>query len=192
MDWLTFSVELTKALIWPLFVVVILIVMRKPLSELIPYLKKLKLGELEAEFEKTVRQIKDSMDEEIMLENGEKASPLSPAEVKRMFKLAEIAPNAAVLEAWKKLELEAKQLIARRGYELDYDISTPYLLIEGILEKARLIELKKVKVFRELRSLRNRIAHAADFEISINQAKEYVGLTNSLRRYLLLARKRKK
>jgi hypothetical protein len=192
MDWLTFSIELTKALIWPLFIAVILIVMRKPLSELIPYLKKLKLGELEAEFEKTVREIKDSMDEEIVLKNEKKTYPLSSAEVKRMYYLAEIAPNAAVLEAWKKLELEAKKLIAGRGYDLDYNTATPYRLIERILEKAQLIELKKVKVFCELRSLRNKIAHAADFEISTDQAKEYVGLANSLRRHMLFVQKNKK
>lgn len=192
MDWLTFSVELIKALIWPLLVVIILIIIRKPLSELVPYLKKLKLGELEAEFEKTVRQIKDNMDQEPALKSKKTAALIPPAETERLYQLAEIAPNAAVLEAWKKLELAAKELIARRGYELDYNIAAPYRLIERILEKTQLIELKKVKVFNELRKLRNKIAHAADFEISFDQAKEYIALANSLRSYLLLALKNKK
>ena len=100
MDWLTFSVELVKALIWPLMVVIILIIIRKPLSQLVPYLKKLKLGELEAEFEKTVKQIKDSMDLEPVLNNKKKAAVIPPAEAERLYQLSEIAPNAAVLEAW--------------------------------------------------------------------------------------------
>lgn len=192
MDWLTFSVELIKALIWPLLVVIVLIIIRKPLSELVPYLKKLKLGELEAEFEKSVRQIKDNLDQEPALKSKKTAALIPAAETERLYQLAEIAPNAAVLEAWKKLELAAKKLIAQMGYDLDYNIAAPYRLIAQILEKARLIELKKVKVFDELRKLRNKIAHAADFEIASDQAKEYVGLANSLRGCLLLALKHKK
>jgi len=46
-------------------------------------------------------------------------------------------------------------------------------------------------VFADLRILRNKIAHAVEFEISTAQAREYVALATSLRAYFLLAAKNK-
>jgi hypothetical protein len=192
MNWLEFSVEMVKALVWPLLVVVALVIIRKPLSELVPYLKRLKVGELEAEFEKSVREIRDNLDRELLAKDKKAAAVIPQSELEDLTQLAEIAPNAAVLETWKTVELAAKKLIASRGYKLDYNTSMPYRLIERILRKANLVEMKKIKVFDELRRLRNKIAHAADFEISSVQAREYIGLANSLRAYLLLEAKKKK
>ena len=191
MDLLTFSVELTKTLIWPLLVVIILLIIRKPLFDLVPYLKKIKLGELEAEFDKTVQDIKNNIDQELILNNNKNSALIPAQDLESMYKLAEIAPNSAVLESWKKVELAAKELISQRGYKIDYNITTPYRLIERVLEKTRIAELKKVKVFAELRKLRNKIAHVEDFEISREQANEYIGLSNSLRTYFLSAAKNK-
>jgi hypothetical protein len=187
MSWLEFSIELIKALIWPIVFVIVLIVIRKPLAGLVPYLKRLKLGELEAEFDKTVEQIKADLDQDLLRENREAALLIPGNEIESLTGLAEIAPNAAVLQAWKKVEQAARELVASRGYELDYHVAAPYRLLENMLKKAGLAETKKIKVFDDLRILRNKIAHAAEFEISPAQAGEYVTLATSLRAYFLLA-----
>jgi DNA-directed RNA polymerase specialized sigma24 family protein len=50
MDWKTFLTELTKALAWPTTVIVLAFVLRTPVASLARLLRKLKYGDVEAEF----------------------------------------------------------------------------------------------------------------------------------------------
>jgi len=47
MDTLTFISELIKAVAWPMTAIVLVVLLRKPIIELIPLLRKLKYKELE-------------------------------------------------------------------------------------------------------------------------------------------------
>lgn len=182
MDILTFIAKLADSLAWPLVVVITLILLRRPLSELLPQVKKLRYKELEAEFGREVAQI----DEKVSSELPEKvqAAPLPESAESKLLNLAGIAPNAAVLEAWKSIEESARSLIAQRGHQLDADSATPYFLIERVLSRGGILEPAKIKIFRDLRLLRNKVAHAEDFPLSSRQAAEYVRVAMTLCRYL--------
>jgi hypothetical protein len=56
LDWLTFISKIIEACGWPLAVVIVVLLLRRQVQELIPALKRLKAGPLEAEFEKRVAE----------------------------------------------------------------------------------------------------------------------------------------
>ena len=56
MDTLTFVSEALKSLAWPVVVVFLVLMLKKPITELIPLLRKLKYKELEMEFSEAVIQ----------------------------------------------------------------------------------------------------------------------------------------
>ena len=142
----------------------------------------MKYKDFEAEFAQDVQQLKQEVIQE--LPERPLLVPEHEKEEKRLYEMAEIAPNAAVMEVWKHVETAAKNLISSRGHDLAYDISTPYRLIERVLDRGGLIEKRKVKIFNELRRLRNKVAHAGEFEVSPTQAAEYVQLAILLVEYL--------
>ncbi len=62
MDWLTFLVELAKALGWPFAVVVLVFVLRQSLVKLIPTLRHLKYGDFEADFGEKLEEAEHKAD----------------------------------------------------------------------------------------------------------------------------------
>ena len=182
MDWLTFISKLADALAWPLAVVVALILFRAPIIALFPELRRLRYKDFEVEFDKEIEALKAAAGPEL---SAGIAETETHREIRsRLTTLADIAPNAAVLEAWAQVQTAAKSLIERHGHKLDYDVAEPYRLIQQILERSGLLERRKIKVFQDLRRLRNKAAHADGFDVAPAQAKEYVELAVSLAGYM--------
>jgi hypothetical protein len=181
MDLLTFISKIIGALAWPVSIFFALWLFRRQIGQLLPQIRRLKYKDFEAEFGETVRKLKAKA---IPLLLPVQARGVLPSPSERLEHLVEISPSAAVQEAWKEIESAAKALIERRGYKLDYDIQTPFRLIERVLEKTELIDSRKLRIFHELRQLRNKVAHAEDFEVSEDQAYEYIQLAMILINYL--------
>jgi hypothetical protein len=101
-----------------------------------------------------------------------------------LFQLADIAPNASVVEAWRSIEQSARNLIQAHGHDVDYDVSTPYKLIRNWLVRGKIIDEQSGKVFEQLRQLRNKVIHADGYELTADQARECIDPAVKLRRYL--------
>lgn len=181
MDSLTFISELVDALAWPATVLVIVWLLRGPLTQLIPEVRKLKYRDFEAEFGREVEDLRERMVNAIP---PSKTAPEKTESFERLEELARIAPNAAVLEAWKEVEAAARRLLAAHGLEVDSTGATPYLRIEQMLQRGEYVEESRVKIFKDLRRLRNKVAHATGYEISHVQAQEYIELALALKESL--------
>jgi len=97
MDLLSFSLELVKILVWPLVVIIGLFAFRRPLEYLIPYLRRVKIKEFEAEFESGIDKINNA-EQIIKLPERERKLDIS------VKALAENYPRAAILEIWTQIE----------------------------------------------------------------------------------------
>jgi len=62
MDWKAFIAALVDSLAWPLIILLALFLLRQPLSQLLPVLKKLKYGDLELEFAGKIKSLKAEVD----------------------------------------------------------------------------------------------------------------------------------
>lgn len=173
MTWLEFLSSVVGSIAWPAVVLAGLFILKSPIESAIPRLSKLKFKELEAEFDRDLDKI-----EQEAKEAGFEA--IEDAEVVKDFQeslrqIAEISPNAAIVEAFRKIERSAKNLLQAKGHAPDYKVVAPYRLIERVLEKTDTLGKREVKIFRDLRQLRNKVTHL-DFSASRNQADEYIEL----------------
>jgi len=175
MDTNAFISSLVGSLAWPASILMIVVLLRGPVGQLIPQLRKLKYGDLEADFGKEVEQVRQAAEKALPKSASDKAGQSGDPEA-----LADVAPNAAVLAAWKEVEVAAKKLVAAHGHELDLDVANPFLALERVLDGTELVERSKVKIFHDLRQLRNRVAHAGEYEVTKQQAKEYARLGRAL------------
>jgi hypothetical protein len=178
MDLLTFVAECVKALAWPGSVLVIVLILRRPLTQLLPLLQRIKWKDFEAEFGEGLQEAKNSV--QVVLAPEDTRLLPAPEEQGRLAKLAELSPRAAILEAWTTLEAEAIQY-ARTHYEvggLPPSMELPHAM--RTLQEASAFPVPLRQVFRDLRALRNQAAHAPEFSLSAADAIEFVGLVGRL------------
>src|SRR5437016_3080005 len=101
MDWLQFIAAIISALAWPTTVGVIICVLRKPILELIPALRKLRLKEFELEFRDRLADAQTS----VALLANEKAKEDVPLLKQASYyrDLARVSPGAALMEVWMEV-----------------------------------------------------------------------------------------
>jgi hypothetical protein len=181
MDWPTFVTELIKALAWPITVLIIIIVLRKPLANLLPTLQRLRYRDLEIEFGRQVQELSEDVKRELPAAT---AAGTDRPHVARLGELAQLSPRAVVLESWLDVEEAAIEATRRRGLNLAYrELRAPILLGQA-LEQSGILDESKAQIYHRLRILRNAAAHASEFAFEPDSALEYADAAMRLAAYL--------
>jgi hypothetical protein len=176
MDALTFAAEITKASAWPTAVVLIALMIRKPVTELLPFLRTLKYKGIELEFSRELAQLKSDASENESASSQKPEPASSSAQNQRLLKLASISTRAAVLEAWAELESVAVAVASA----MSNDVFKNHLALGSYLLQCKVISEKQLAVFNRLRALRNMAAQAIDLNLSETEARTYVELASAL------------
>ena len=100
MDWLSFIAAIVKALAWPLTALGIFLVLRRPLLALVPLLARLKFKDFELDFGRRLAEVSAEAARLPSVRAGNAAD-------EALLRLAPVAPRAAILEAWLRLEAAA-------------------------------------------------------------------------------------
>ncbi len=171
-----FTIALLDKLVWPTVVVFAILILRKPVAALVPLAKKLKYKDFELEFGQELKAIS---------KKAEGAFPeMKPDKKAALIATAEHMSNAAVIEAWNVVDDAAELLCKSIDSNIDLNVDTRYKLIEDFLLEQKVIDTKKGKLFNELRQLRNKVAHAAGYEVGKAEAIQYIDLCFKLTEYL--------
>jgi hypothetical protein len=174
MDWLTALIRLIEALALPVAAVIIVLLFRREFRQLVPLVRKLKAGPLEAEFAREIQEIAEEAGEATTTEVGEKPDP-------RRITLSELAilhPRSAILEAWRGVENATMRAALQKAAGSPMpNISSPSKALRELV-RADAISTEDVALFHDLRGLRNQAVHAADFEPDRDAALRYVELAS--------------
>ena len=111
MDWLTFLIRLTEARALPITAVVILLAFRRDLRQLVPLVRKLKAGPLEAEFERDIREISQHTGAATTPQIEEEPDPRKAT----LIELARLHPRSAILEAWLGVETAVRRAALQKA-----------------------------------------------------------------------------
>jgi hypothetical protein len=177
MDWLTFTAAVIRAVAWPLTALIIILVLRRPLLNLLPLLQQLRVKGIELEFGRRVEVL--AADAAELPAAGGAAGALPPVRPP-VAQLAEVSPRAAVLESWLEVRAAAVDALRRRGVPYrSRDVESP-LGLRRALEGAGILDAPTLGVFDELRNLRNAAAHAPAFSIDPGSALDYARLAGRL------------
>lgn len=180
MDVLTFTAQVIKALAWPTAVVLVALMVRKPVIELLPFLRRLKYKEIELEFSKELAQLKSEVTANEPTTSQKTAAPSAlNATSNRLFSIASISKSAAILEAWSELESASVAVASSYWSQPPSDAFKNPKLGEYLLQ-CKVIDEKQLVVFNKLRELRNKAAHAVDLNLSEEEARTYIELATSL------------
>jgi hypothetical protein len=177
MDNQTLLVQLVSALAWPLTVIIVALMFRQEIRKVASRLSTLSYGDMKAEFEKDLNKLEREVKELPIKESATKVEhKKSDAETldsyERLSRIAEISPRAAIMEAWRDIEVTTKQVTDAYGISTDGHIAGVRAIRE--LVRQHLLPESVVKVYEQMRGLRARAAHAPDFTITADEAKRYI------------------
>ena len=186
MDAITATVELIKALAWPIAAVVMLRMFREPLLALIPAIKTVKFAGAELTVATQVDEVK-ALAQAIPPVGGPEAQRDSPevsSEVDRLYEIAALLPRAAISEAWRRVELSGADAVRRRcPPDLPKSLRVPGTFAEA-LRRYGVISPELFVAVAKLRKIRNEAVHSTDFGIEPGTARDYVETALSLARDL--------
>lgn len=154
MDWKAFIAAIVDSLVWPVVILSVLFLLRKPLADLLPFLSKLKYGDLELEFAGKIKALKEEVDKGVY----PKIEGLDPT-VEFILKFTNMArsnPKQAIIEASGEVD---NVLI---GAALEHEVPAPVVkgIFEGIaalhnLEKKGVVKTEVTNLFERLLEIRN-------------------------------------
>lgn len=202
MSWLEFISSIIKSVAWPIIVLIAVLALRKPVSQLILKLAELKLktvkyGEFEATFEDKLEDVESNVNPE-----GESVNSSVNDSEDVSFKntdlafvnIAEEAPHLAVAMAWQELEYAITNILIELGvYEslfVGVRIKRPPTAYQGIkyLNNNGYISDNFVKTFNDLHQLRRFAVHNHhDHLITYDEAIRYRKVTKRLIKMLQAA-----
>lgn len=176
MNWLEFISSVVGSIAWPLATFAIAFLLRDQIRQLIQRIKRLAVGENAVDFS-------ERLDEAEAISAG--AANVTDADPEtlalpgaKMQQLIALSPSAAVLEAWKEIEVRTIKLAEpyHSSAGLNRDGRRPYNVraSANALLKAGLISPETYALVLDLTQLRNAAAHSDD--VTASDAVRFVQL----------------
>ena len=174
-----FVASLVQSLAWPAGVVAVVIVLRKPIGAVLGQgVRRVKAGPVEVEFDQLQAEIREEL-----ARSPELADAQVPAQIgslslgEELSRLAEVAPETAVMTAYRRIEERLTEI-------LDGDDALPRDWVTGrqlakIAWERGLISEEARAAIDGLSVLRNLTAHVGG-DISADRARDYLALADAV------------
>ncbi|MBK0417033.1 hypothetical protein JD974_21745 [Chromobacterium haemolyticum] len=184
MDWLTFITKVVEATAWPVVACICFFALKEQLLRLFPFLRRLKYKEFEAEFGEGLREVSEKLIanvEPVTFTTLPEAIATTGSSRDHFIRLAEVAPRAAILEAWLQIEHAAQRLIRSHGVAERRPLRMvgPAIILD-CLDKTSVVTPEQRESFNKLRQLRNKVVHFAEISLPLDEVIEYIDLALSL------------
>ena len=179
-------VALADALAWPITILVLAFALRKSfspevISELVRRTLSIKAGAVEVTFDKDLREaekqaaaVATSTSPDKKLNSGLLTTDISEL----LARVAEHAPQVAILEAWMEVE-KAILDVARSSGVVEPERRTRHKLLLDLVRRG-IVSEEICEVYKRLREIRNKVVHRVDAEIDVLETERYIDLATDL------------
>jgi hypothetical protein len=154
--WLDCLSAIVGAVAWPIAATAIALIFKKQIADLLRKIRKLSWGDKQADFSGELDKVeKVALTTEPIIGDAQQPPPL-PSE--RFQQLVVLSPAAAILDAWKLIELRLNELAKK----LAVGENVPPRVMLLWLQKQKLITTQVSIILSELQKIRNEAAHSKD------------------------------
>lgn len=168
-EYLEFISEIVSHLAWPVTVLILVILLRKRLSDLLSSITKLKFRDLEMDFKRLAESA------EMLPEDEAPRQPISEPNLtflnsfeKQIMDVATHAPSAAILLAWTGVETAMASAVSRMAISPDPpSMRSPGHTLDSLRRFAELPN-EVGDLINEMRELRNKVAYNEHHRSSIS------------------------
>lgn len=194
-EWLTFIASIIDALAWPSAIVIIVLSLRRAILRRIPGIRELEVGPVKIKLDEALEEVREKAKEVKTdlpaLERPSAHSEAGKVEVEPVSlppenaksssqieellligeELAKESPEAAILYTWVEVEDAFRRLSERH----ELNPRSPLSKNVDLLLRSKIITGEMVSLFKDLRSIRNAVAHKkSDVPPDINGAEDYI------------------
>ncbi|MFD1956369.1 hypothetical protein ACFSL6_19840 [Paenibacillus thailandensis] len=181
MDWLTFVSEIVKTLAWPVSVLMIIILLKKPLTELIPSITKLKYKEFELDFDMELEEAEKIAEEARLPKTTDminnQVMRVNSNAVERLSYIKDVnlrSSRDGIIDSWLLVEEALRKLAEKNEFR---SINMPPMKILRDLSDNKVITHELFEICDRLYRIRNEAVHNRTFKVSPNKSNEYINLT---------------
>jgi hypothetical protein len=175
MDTLSFIATAIQALVWPIVVIVVVLLLRTPLSNSVPLLKKLNALGVEVEFSTQLAEVSEKISGiDINVDQNQGENQVLDVS-------GETSSVEVVLEAW--LELRNVIIDVARKLELLDDDTNIGISLKYLKDKGK-IDTALFKVIQELEGMKNKALSPQGAAIAIDEAKTYAFQVKAISQHL--------
>lgn len=179
MDNLTFIQKLIDTLVWPATALIMLGILRQPISNVVESVSKLKYKDIEVEIaKKDIKKLSPVVD-------GPYDNVLDIGNLKYIKSLAEISTTSAITESWQGLE-KAIYVLAGVDRRQKGDGFSKVLLS---MKETKQISDSTIDLIRKLRDIRNTVVHLDSDSFSEKDAIGYALSCEQVKSTLTLLKK---
>ncbi len=168
MSTLEFFSSIVQALAWPISVILIVYILKKPITDLVKGVRKFKYQDLEIDFENELEKIDQQISTKSKLKVKEEPTKLNNVD-EEIETIANISPNAAIVMAWNLVDKEIQEAIIRLDISPDYPLHNSPLNNLNLLKENNFIDTGMENAINGLRMLRNEAAHVSKNEEEITK-----------------------
>jgi hypothetical protein len=174
MDVMTFIAEMTKALAWPLTVILVSLIFGRSVVGLLKgmQLRRITRGEWSADFEAAAKEVRAELPSPAQGLPRISISGQLDADTEQ---LVYVAPDAAISRAWNQLEKRVSDTAAQFGISQK---SLPEVL-RSLVEKG-VVNPSVTDSILGLRNMRNLAVHAPAKQLTQEQAREFITLVEEI------------
>lgn len=160
MEIMNFIAALVEAMAWPLAIFILLLLFRKPITELLARITKISHNGTTIDLG-TLKDLPTETADSIEIDERAQNAILRD-------------PRAAIIEAWIRLEWAARDIL--QGLGVPGHPGSPAQVIRNLQDR-QLLQGSLYELLSELRHVRNMAAHQLEMDIDEEYAREYVELT---------------
>ncbi|WP_337019993.1 hypothetical protein [Oceanobacillus massiliensis] len=175
---LEFTSSVIDSLAWPLVILIIAFILRKPIIKVFSKLNKLTYNNLEMDFSQKLESIENQMEAQEMSVGVMQTFDSDKIKKRNILTVAKISPAAAIPISWSMVEQEIMSTIKRLSIS-DFPSSNSSSKNINLLVDANLIDNETRKAFDELQKLRNEIVPSNPItdNITYSDAEKYYRLS---------------
>lgn len=167
MDWVHFSSRVIEALAWPAFILIFLVLIHKKLPGLLDRLVEITFPGGKAVFKKGLEEAREGAEDLPVSKNAQSPPAMAPDDP--YLQLAQNHPEAAILEAYKRIE---RFLLEKSTEYPQLNTKNPLALAQQ-LEKQGDLDPGALTLIRKVRTVRNAAVHAKATTITPGEAIEF-------------------
>ena len=186
-DVLTFLSSVVGSISWPVAIVILAFLLRKPLSDLLPYLRRIRYGDVEFNFGSELQELEGrARTAGLHIPEDLQARDTRPRTAEDIIadaiQLVEDFPEPAVGVAWLAVEHELMQAVMRLAISADYPPYNAAIKNISLLYKNGHLDDDTRGVLDRMRRLRNATVHVSrdDARISAGEARHFVALAGAV------------
>lgn len=166
-----YVVEIIKATAWPASIIWLGYIFRKEVRLLLGRLSSVKYGEVEANFSKELAEAEVSA-QKLRIPKPV-TTQLNLSQKEQLFRISEVSPRAAVVEAWTLIETAAVKKGLTSGTAIPR--TNPRMIVEYLNNSGK-FSPESLNLIEQLRRIRNQASHLPDFAITQSEAERYLEL----------------